>query len=682
VQIPRSLALLVVAALLPLAILAAGLGVVSLRQQREAMQRDAMARTDVLAALVDRELAAQTRIVQAVAASPVLRDPLDRRAVEAYFDEVRTRQPYWRRLTLTDAEGRIILAAPELAPGTPPVILDKASVARAVQTGRAQVGNVGKSGSNPPGIPVRAPVIRDGRVAYVVSAAIEPAAIGEMLNASDLPRGWLAAVVDRNGIFAARIPDGARRVGTAGSRDLRHAVARGGSGFYNSTTLEGVAAVTAHRTLDASGWSVHIAIPTPLFAAPYERARDLLILEAMVTALLVAIFLWLLSKETRARARASLAREEGQRLEALGRITGGVAHDFNNMLMIVQGSAESIKRRASDPDRVTAFADAIITAAGRGKTLTRQLLAFGRRSAHEPVNFRLQDRIEPWTEVLKRVTRDDITVSVFVPDDVGPIHADPDGLEIALINLAVNARDAMPAGGHLAVTAFNASLGRGRDQGAGLEGEFIAVVVADSGEGIAPEHIARVFEPFFTTKAEGKGTGLGLSQVYGFARQSGGTVTVESAPGEGTSISLFLPRATAEPAAVAAPRAPAAHQQGRVLLVEDNDEVASAMRGMLASAGFEVVRAADAAEALRIVDGGEAFDVVLSDIVMPGGMSGLELAPQIEARRPGLPIVMMTGYSERLADGPAIGRPLLFKPFAAADLVQALSEAMRGAASA
>jgi signal transduction histidine kinase len=236
-------------------------------------------------------------------------------------------------------------------------------------------------------------------------------------------------------------------------------------------------------------------------------------------------------------------------------MTGGVAHDFNNLLMILLGNAEALKRRRGDPDRVAVIAERILAAVQRGETLTRQLLAFGRRSAHAPVSFRLQDRAGDLVELLTRSTGGDIKPTCSIPDDTWPVYADPNALEMALVNLAVNARDAMSEGGTLSIVTRNASLQRERG-GTGLTGDFVAIDVTDTGSGIAEEHLGRIFEPFYTTKRNGKGTGLGLSQVYGFAKQSGGDVSIASKLGEGTTVTLYLPRAAEAPAL--APVEPAA----------------------------------------------------------------------------------------------------------------------------
>jgi CheY-like chemotaxis protein len=259
--------------------------------------------------------------------------------------------------------------------------------------------------------------------------------------------------------------------------------------------------------------------------------------------------------------------------------------------------------------------------------------------------------------------------------------ADPNALELALINLTVNARDAMPEGrGKLWVTAANVTVGKGRRDDLDIVGDFVAVAVRDNGSGIPPDDLAHIFEPFFTTKPTGKGTGLGLSQVYGFVKQSDGAVTVTSKLGEGTTFTLYLPRSreALQPAAAKGPAA-SPKADGRLLLVEDDPMVADMVHDMMRSVGYEVVGVESGEAALALVEAGEAFDAVLSDVLMAGGLSGLELAARLRTLRPGLPIVLMTGFSEALAGGQAQGWTLLTKPFGVAQATAALDRARQEA---
>jgi signal transduction histidine kinase/ActR/RegA family two-component response regulator len=556
-------------------------------------------------------------------------------------------------------------------------VIDEVSHARAVETRQPVIGRTLRGPRNRPGFAIRVPVIREGQVRYLVSAVIEPTAIRDLLFSGGVPSAWLGAVIDGHGRIVARRVGASSMVGEIASESAREAVARAPRGTYEGANREGTSAAIVYRVLPSSNWSVHIAIPRDIYFAPVTRSFWLMAGGALVTLALVGSFLMLLAREMRQGRRRDEALAETQRLEALGRMTGGVAHDFNNLLMIVQGSAEALKRRRTDPEKSAKLAEAILSAAARGKAITRQLLAFGRRSSHEPVSFDLHTRAAELIALLRGSARGDIDTSLSVPEDTWPVHADPDALEVALINLAVNARDAMAAGGQLTVAARNVTLRRGSDEGTGLTGDFVALEVRDTGIGIPEEHLAKIFEPFFTTKPPGKGTGLGLSQVYGFSKQSGGGLTVASQIGRGSTFTIYLPRAATVPAKRAAVgESPDEADDGRILLVEDNREVAQVTETMLTAAGYTVTWVSNTAAALNMLEQ-EQFDAVLSDIVIEGGLSGLDLADRLRERWPDLPLVLMTGYSEALATGSSRGLRVLSKPFGEAELVGALKSARR-----
>jgi signal transduction histidine kinase/CheY-like chemotaxis protein len=381
-----------------------------------------------------------------------------------------------------------------------------------------------------------------------------------------------------------------------------------------------------------------------------------------------------------AQAVLELTREQlaqAQKLEALGQLTGGIAHDFNNLLMIVAGHEQILRRRLKPTEpRIIQALEAIRTAAKRGETLTRQLLTFARRQSLNPMVVDLRERTEGIRQMLSSSLRGNIALVYELPDEIWRVEIDIGEFELALVNLAVNARDAMPEGGSLTLQARNVTLTRDAspDQ---LEGDFVKLEVTDTGVGIAPAEIGRVFEPFFTTKAIGKGTGLGLSQVYGFARQSGGTVTAASEVGRGATITLYLPRARA---ALTRPRETmdtplAPRMEGTVLVVEDNAEVAGVTVALLEQLGYRTLFADNASGALTRLKGRDKIDLVLSDIVMPGAMNGIELAGEIRRQFPHIPVLLTSGYSESARAAEA-RYPILRKPFELADLVRALGEAM------
>ena len=674
-KLQRQLVLLVLAALLPLVLLSAVLGSVALRQGQKEMARDAAGRTSILAAAIDRELRAETEGLQTLSLTPMLDGRVDAARFKAYSRRLLELHPMWMDVSLTAPDGRRLVDTPDLPPKIPNHVFDLASHAQAVQTRRPVVGRVMRSPRGQIAFAIFVPVVRDGRVLSVVNAVVRPAAVRRILLSADLPQRWRAGVIDRTQHVVTRTLAPDQSTQPAGA-DAKAALASAGEGVYRIVGGDGTPMVVNYRVMPTSGWSLHVGMPRQVYEAPERRALWLVAGSTVASLLLITLFFGLLTREMRNRQREAASLEEARRLEALGRITGGVAHDFNNILMIVQGSAELLKRRIAGQPKAEGLADAILAGAQRGQALTRQLLAVGRRGSHEPVSFSLQDLAPDLMALLQRTLTADVEVRLDLDDGVWPVHADPRALEVALINLAVNARDAMPGGGRLAISAANHMLQKGRGEGAGLTGEYIAIAVADTGVGIAEAHLAHVFEPFFTTKPAGKGTGLGLSQVWGFAKQSQGAVTVRSRLGEGTTITLFLPRASAPPRRPGPEGAAApSPQHGKVFLVEDNAAVAEAIEAMLMSLGFEVTRAADAASALARLERGEAADVVLSDIVMEG-MSGLDLARRLRELMPDLPIVLMTGYSEALLAGrPSEDFPILAKPFGPSDLTAAIARA-------
>jgi len=372
--------------------------------------------------------------------------------------------------------------------------------------------------------------------------------------------------------------------------------------------------------------------------------------------------------------RVQLQLAESQKMDALGQLTGGVAHDFNNLLMVVSGHIQTLKRIAAPDPRAARAAQAIEHAAERGAALTSQLLTFARRARVNPQAINLRERIDAIREVLTSGLGRNMRFVIDIASDVWPVTVDIGEFEIGLVNLAVNARDAMPEGGTLTITARNVLLEDGELVPAG---EYVAITIEDTGVGIPEDVITKVFEPFFTTKPVGKGTGLGLSQVYGFVHQAGGTIKIASKLGEGTALTMFLPHVTSG-ATIPEHDAVSEHtaRSGTVLLVEDNPDVASASTGLLEQLGYAVRWVPNAEAALREIEGND-FDLVFSDIVMPGGIDGLGLARVIRERYPGLPVLLATGYSDAAQNARA-DFPILRKPYRVDELSRALAGLTQG----
>ncbi|HTP93167.1 MAG TPA: response regulator [Xanthobacteraceae bacterium] len=522
----------------------------------------------------------------------------------------------------------------------------------------------------------------------VIAVAVRPAYFEDFYALLGQSSGSFYALVRADGSFLARYPVRSNRTQRLSNASaLRQAIDKGltRGRFSVDSEIDGVPRRIGFRKL--ANYPVYALAGTDSMAIRDEWlgiVEDHLLFGLPAT-LLIFTVLWVALRRTRRlheeaerREVAEDALHQAQQLQAIGQLTGGVAHDFNNLLMIVSGSVQRLRRSITDEKQIQLL-DAITTATQRGESLTRQLLTFSRRQMLQPSVIDLAGRLPEIKDMLARSLRGDIDIRVGVPNRPCFVKVDPSELELALLNLAFNARDAMPSGGTLTITAKPVVL-RGKASEEGLSGEFVAVRIADSGSGIPSDVLPRVFEPFFTTKEVGKGTGLGLSQVYGFAKQSGGAATITSSS-RGTAVTLFLPRTWESPAqpneqpdAVVAKRT-----AGTVLLVEDNAEVADVGKSYLEQLGYKVKQASSAQAGLDLIEREDKVDLVFSDILMPGGMNGLELADAIRTRFPGLPVLLTTGYSSSAQDAVRQGFEVLQKPYNLAALERALGEAQRAA---
>jgi len=379
-----------------------------------------------------------------------------------------------------------------------------------------------------------------------------------------------------------------------------------------------------------------------------------------------------MTEKREAQLRLDESREQlfrAQKMEALGQLTGGLAHDFNNLLTAILGACELALRNVKDEDKVKRMLDGVRASAQRGASLTKQLLAFARAQPLEIKQIDLRQFFSDVTTLVRPSLRSDIEVVTEISDQLWPIDADAGALELALLNLAFNARDAMKQGGTLKISAHNEVL-EGKPEG--LRGEHVVVRVSDTGSGMPREVMDRVFEPFFTTKSFGEGTGLGLSQVFGFAKQLGGAVVVESEIDKGSSFTLYLPASGGDSNQA---RVNGSQPLGRVLVVEDDTFVAELAADMLSELGFHTTVAHSAKEALERLAAGDKPKLVFSDIVMPGGITGIELARKVRERFPELPILLTTGYSEQVAA--SHGFPVLQKPYQLDALANAVGEVLK-----
>jgi signal transduction histidine kinase/ActR/RegA family two-component response regulator len=385
--------------------------------------------------------------------------------------------------------------------------------------------------------------------------------------------------------------------------------------------------------------------------------------------------------EERERVEATL--HQMQRLEAVGQLTSGVAHDFNNLLTVVLGNIHFLERdlKAAGIDGKSLQRLSFMReAAERGARLTDQMLSFSRRQRLQPKRLDLTLAIEKMRELLQSTIGGSIEVETQLAENLWPAFADPTQLELAILNLAINARDAMPAGGHLTVKTSNVSLGppgSGEDPPAG---DYVEICVADTGTGMSEEVQRKAFEPFFTTKEVGKGSGLGLSQVLGFAKQSSGGVRIRSAPRKGTAVHIYLPRSHAEAeqaqSVLQADGVSNVPRRGRILLVDDDRAVRDVTAAMLRELGYSVLEAGSGGAALDIVEREREIDLVVVDFAMPG-MNGVEVAREARVRRPNLPVLFITGFADRAAVAGVDADHILGKPFADRELAEKVQHALR-----
>jgi signal transduction histidine kinase/CheY-like chemotaxis protein len=528
---------------------------------------------------------------------------------------------------------------------------------------------------------------RDGSFAGLVSVGLYPSYFQRFY--TDLlgdDSGDVVLLLRGDGTIYARVPanGGLPTRLRPDSSLLKHVqVAERAAPFVMSSTIDGVQRIVAYRRVGK--YPLYVAAGVDLAAVRAAWLREMAILAALgllpMAGLVFAALLAIrrtrqafdaarsLQHEMAARQQAEQALFQSKKLEAVGRLAGGVAHDFNNALMVVSGNL-FILRRLLGTDHAQ-YTDAIDRGVESASKLTKQLLAFSRQSALSPEILRLQDRLPSMQPLLAPLLGSQIQLSIMVASDTRPVHADPAELELTLVNLALNARDAIDALGHLELRAFNLTL----PAHATHPGTWVVIEAQDDGSGIDRKLLENIFDPFFTTKQIGKGTGLGLSQVYAFCQRSGGWAEADSSPGEGTVIRLFLVPATVQGAFTAtAPQAGAVNRlQARVLLVDDNPEIAAVLEQTLLSIGCAVVCQESADAALQWLEANGPPDLVLTDVVMPGHMNGLDLARHVRKRYPHTPLIVMTGYSDQMDELVTLGVPVLPKPFSPQALVAAMA---------
>jgi signal transduction histidine kinase/ActR/RegA family two-component response regulator len=675
-RMARPAVLLALAAFAPLAIYAGFDGYLALNRQQADMAAQSVASARALSETIDREIVSGIDAAETLAESPVL----DGGGVSKVFQEVagrtRLRHDDWLMALVMTPEGRWLYST---EPGDDlkgrERAQEMASLQLAVRTQRAVAGDIVRGPRGRWGIPLRAPVVRDGKVVAVVTVVLMPQILNRRLEALRLPKAWVVAVVNSYGHIVARSLDGERSLGLPVNTEARAARARGGGGSYQGHTLEGADTQSAYWVSPSTGWSVHVGVPRMVYEAPLRQMLATMVAGLTVCLLLALALVILWIRDFEARRTQASAVEQATRIDALGRLTGGVAHDFNNLLTVIQGNAEILSRRLQGAAQAERPLAAIRIATDRAAKLTRQLLVFARGGPAEPTAVDLARKLEDLVGPMSQLVGGGVAIETMVDPGVPPVSVDPLQLEAALLNLAANARDAMNGAGALEIRLRRA-------------GPWVSLAVRDEGPGFDPAVLARVFDPFFTTKPVGQGTGLGLSQVYGLVKGAGGRVEAANAPGGGGLVTLFFPPilgvAAVDPSAPAIPSqapGPAAGMDlAAVLLVDDNDAVRTTTAAYLRECGLSVIEAPDAIQALQTLQTAEV-QAVVSDIIMPG-LDGIGLAETIKARWPVLPVLLVSGYSERVSDAQSRGFSVVAKPYSLPDLERRLRALVGGSASA
>jgi signal transduction histidine kinase/ActR/RegA family two-component response regulator len=736
VTIRSRLLLLVLSVLLPGMLGVAWLIASTYEAERDAHERTLRDTARALSMLVDGELSRRAAIAHVLAQSPALDRPqaldeegllgferLARRAMQGLDGWVELRAP-----------GKVLLSTrvPENVPSESPGPAELKTTA--VMLPLAPIAGAA------PGAPQELhaawvePVVRDGRLLYNLVVTVRPSELQRMLQTQAPHPGWIGTVMDSSGHLVARLPGGAAYIGRQGSADLRNRMAASTEGPFESVSLDGVA-TAGYFSTSPLGWSFVSAMPREEFAGRMPQAVLRVAIGALVLlTLAMAGAVWVsrrierpmralkrlaqdlqagrpvLAKPTgmaesdevadalvtagreMARGRAELERSvaqavertrqveqrgaQSQRVVALGRLTGGVAHEFNNLLGVISNSMHLMQRHPSAAE-LQGPLSATQRSVDKGSALTQHLLRFSGRRPVRVQTLALGRYLPEVQDLMRSVLGRRIEISVQVTSNVWPVRVDANELDLALVNLALNAHDAMPAGGELRLRACNAEAADKE----GLEdlapGDYVLLTVSDDGLGMDPALVEHAFEPFFTTKTVGQGPGLGLSQVHGFATQAGGAARLASTPGVGTTVSLLLPVAVEQESRPFAPTFDAPPQSiagATVLLVEDDEALGDVTAALLMAHGAKVLRAGDVGAALSLLDQGAAVDVVLSDVVMPGPMDGVALARRLRERRPRLPVVLISGFSNTaIAEGEFIE---LRKPCAPAELLATLQAAI------
>ncbi len=712
-RIASSSLTLVVAATLPVALGALVITGLLYREIRQAKESELRAVVQTISAAVDVELIAAQRTAAAFAVSQPIAD-----AEWSEFDTsaraILSTQPQITAILVTDLPAATYLVHTSLPPGTTgpagAVAMEQSRIV--AESGKTTIFGVRSTGPTVPEpiIPVRAPIFRDGQVTQTVSVTLSPAYLSDVYRSSKFPPTRTGAIVDPNLVIAARNRSPEQYVGKRVTPQLEQALKAGTQGIFRSVNQEGQSTYSVFFRSEETGWISVAGLPTSELDDAVAAAIGPVVVGGLLAGGIgVGIASYIAMRIRRARrsetefsyALARLVDErtaelreserrlyEAQKMESIGHLTGGMAHDFNNYLGVMIGNLEMLRGRKGIDAEGNSLIDSALAGATRAGDLTRSLLAFSRRQPLDPQHTDINRRVAGIAGLLKGTLGELIAVRQVYQPDLWRVRVDPAQLDSAIVNLATNARDAMRRGGDLTISTSNVSLDPMQAGGAlGLEpGDYVVISVTDSGVGMPPEVLGRAFEPFFSTKPVGHGTGLGLSMVFGFVKQSGGTVSLRSEVGRGTTVDIYLPRA-AETDDVAAMSLVAVTLSGApsrsILVVEDNDLVRRTVLAQLASLGYVAIEAASAADALSILDQQDTVvDLLFTDIVMPGGIDGRELGILALQRRPAIKVLLTSGFAGHASADqniPFESMMLLAKPYPYKELARVL-ETMLGSA--
>ncbi|RXZ36778.1 hybrid sensor histidine kinase/response regulator [Oxalobacteraceae bacterium CAVE-383] len=725
----RTWLLYIVLAVLVPAFLVSALGIFYLYSEEQIAFRKSMQETArALASLLDKEITSREALLHTLALSPAI-DNGDLPAFQRHARAIATTQE--TNIFLTDLEGQELMntRTPEGSADLPKskglMALRAESGPDATVVSNVFMAPVGHAYS----VAVQVPIKRNGVALYYLNSGTFVSRFQSIFTGQNLPAEWVGTIVDRNGIVAARSMDPEHLVGKPISQRLAALATTEAEGRYDGPSLEGVNMTAFFSRAPLSGWTFIVSVPKSIIRASAIHAIMLLSciwLAFAALAMLGALYLAhrtskpiealrsaagrlgrgeavpefrsgiveidAVAREMRhaserlldskaeleiqvaeavsATARSQRALLQAQKLEALGRLTGGIAHDFNNVLQALNTGLHVVRLSAQEGRAANAL-EACQRAIKRATELTGQLAVFGRTQDSRLEVCALEHQLKIVRPLLDSAIRSDIELLIQVDAGLWPVKIDTLQFELAVLNIVINARDAMPAGGRLDIAASNVTI---REDRPDLRaGDYVQLTISDSGSGMDSEVLTMALEPFFSTKAVGKGSGMGLPQAYGFARQAGGVLTLESKPHIGTCVTIYMARTleSPRPGADADVERSATRSGGSVLFVEDDVLVREVVEPALANAGFKVETAASGDEAYRTLQSGRHFDVMFSDVVMPGTLSGIDLAELAARQFPEMQVVLASGYSDRLAASKGVR--ILPKPYDMSVLIATLN---------